>query len=434
MKKRMTFSATGDSIIMRPVPKGYNGFSEISAYIQSAEARLNNLETVLSDFDCFASAYCGGTWLNATPDVLEGLASFGFNLFGFANNHTMDYSYDGLMSTLKALDKAGLAHAGSGMDLAEASAPAIINLPSGKVGMISISSTFNDAARAGEPKTGIPGRPGLNPLRYKCVYTVTKEQMKALREIAEQTHINGYTNLMKIQGFRPAEPEGTLDFGSILFKEGDIPGRKTYPERIDVDRTKYSIKKTLETADYVVILAHSHEIKANTIDRPDYFFEEFCWECIDAGACAVIGTGTHQLKAIEIYKGKPIFYSLGNFIFQSNAIAKLPADFYEKYNCPPDYTAIQALAFRSGKSKRGLHSDIVNFRSVIPFLEFDGEKLVKLSLKPIQLDFEKTSAEYGLPKPADAKACEEIFDYLDGLNREYGTKMHMEHGIINVDI
>jgi hypothetical protein len=346
----------------------------------------------------------------------------------------MDYSYDGLMSTIKALDKEGLAHAGTGRDLAEASAPAIITLPSGKVGMVSISSSFDDAARAGEPKMGIPGRPGLNPLRYKCVYTVTVEQMKALREIAEQTQINAYAKHLKSQGFMPAEPEGTFDFGTIRFKEGDSPRRETYPERIDVDRTRKSIKNALESADYIVVLAHSHQIKADTNDQPDYFFEEFCRECIDAGACAVVGTGTHQLKAIEIYKGKPIFYSIGNFIFQSNTVEKLPADFYEIYNCPPDYTAFQALAFRSGKSRRGLHSDVNNFRSVIPFFEYNDDKLVKLVLKPIQLDFDKTGADYGLPKPADMKACEEIFVYLDGLNKEYGTKMHMDHGLIQVDI
>ncbi len=38
-----------------------------------------------------------------------------------------------------------------------------------------------------------------------------------------------------------------------------------------------------------------------------------------------------MLRGIEVYKGKPILYSLGNFIFQHETVKKLPADFYERY-------------------------------------------------------------------------------------------------------
>jgi len=36
---------------------------------------------------------------------------------------------------------------------------------------------------------------------------------------------------------------------------------------------------------------------------------------IDSGADAVVGGHPHVTQNIEVYKGKPIFYSLGNFIF-----------------------------------------------------------------------------------------------------------------------
>ena len=39
---------------------------------------------------------------------------------------------------------------------------------------------------------------------------------------------------------------------------------------------------------------------------------------IDAGADAVIGMHSHCLQPVEMYNGKPIFYSLGNFIFNKN--------------------------------------------------------------------------------------------------------------------
>jgi poly-gamma-glutamate capsule biosynthesis protein CapA/YwtB (metallophosphatase superfamily) len=434
MKKTMTFSATGDSLILRRIPEGYSGFEEVSNYIKSAEARMTNLETVLSNFDCYASAYCGGIWVNATSDVLQDLISYGFNLYGWANNHTMDYSYEGLKSTKKALDEAGVSHAGAGMDLEEASSSTIINLPSGQVGMISICSSSNDAARAGSKTKDLPGRPGLNPLRYKAIYTITPEQMNTLREIAEKTKINGRRNLSKIEGFTVKEPEGTFDFGSILFREGDKEGKNTYPNMIDINRTKKAIEDALSFVDYVVVMVHSHEIKGDVNTQPDYFFEEFARTCIDSGACAVIGAGTHQLKAIEMYKNRPIFYSLGNFIFQTDYIKLLPSDYYERHGYPYDYTAEQVIEEHSKRTERGLNKDVNNFRSVIPFFEMNGDKLTKLVLKPIELGFGKSNPLYGLPYPAGRQASKELFDYLDNLNKEYGTVMKMKNGLFEVGV
>ena len=48
-------------------------------------------------------------------------------------------------------------------------------------------------------------------------------------------------------------------------------------------------------------MIHSHEIKADQEYEADYFMEEFAHACIDAGACAVVGRGTHQMKGIEFY-------------------------------------------------------------------------------------------------------------------------------------
>ena len=45
-------------------------------------------------------------------------------------------------------------------------------------------------------------------------------------------------------------------------------------------------------------------------------FNEFARKMIDAGADVAVGHGPHVLRGIEIYKEKPIFYSLANFMFQ----------------------------------------------------------------------------------------------------------------------
>ena len=46
-----------------------------------------------------------------------------------ANNHVLDWGYDGLAETLRTLDAAGIAHTGAGRDAVEAAAPAVLDVP-----------------------------------------------------------------------------------------------------------------------------------------------------------------------------------------------------------------------------------------------------------------------------------------------------------------
>ena len=161
----MKICITGDSILMDAMPENYQGLAPIREYISQADVRINNMEMVLSNYDQFASTYCGGLWLTAEPKVLDDILKYGFNCFGFANNHTMDYSYGGVESTLKALRAKNMPVCGAGMSLAEATAPAMVETQEGTVAVLSITSTCDDAARAGDPGHVIPARPGLNMLR-----------------------------------------------------------------------------------------------------------------------------------------------------------------------------------------------------------------------------------------------------------------------------
>jgi len=52
--------------------------------------------------------------------------------------------------------------------------------------------------------------------------------------------------------------------------------------------------------------------------------------CGRGSRCLLI-SGPHKLRGVEIYKGKPIFYSLGNFFMQNETIEPMPDDMYESY-------------------------------------------------------------------------------------------------------
>ncbi len=83
----------------------------------------------------------------------------------------------------------------------------------------------------------------------------------------------------------------------------------------DTTRTKQVISEMREECDYVFVCVHWGVEK--TTDLTDYQ-PAMAREFIDAGADGVIGAHPHILQAVDFYKGKPIFYSLGNFLFNSN--------------------------------------------------------------------------------------------------------------------
>lgn len=427
----MKICVTGDSILMRPLPEGYTAMDAVKAHIGQADVRINNLEMVISDYDQFASTYCGGIWLTSPPERLDDVMAYGFNCFGFANNHTMDFSYGGLQSTLRALKERNMPVCGAGMDLDRATAPAIVEAGGEKVAVLCISATCDDAARAGGAGKVIPARPGLNMLRHSETFLVNEAHMKALEEIAAATHINGRINNSKAGGYTLSKP-GIFSLGNVDFKLSDAEGKSSAPNPMDMERMKAAIEQASREADYVVVCFHSHEIKGDDDEEPDFFIETFARSCIDWGASAVIGSGTHQIKAIELYKGKPIFYSIANFIFQVDKMVQVPRDYYEKFRVDPNLTVEEAENIRSAGGTRGLETQFKNYKGLMPLLEFENGQLVSAKIQPVELGFYGDKTYKGLPQIAAPEVTEEIFQTLCRLSEPYGTKLKLEDGCIQL--
>ena len=124
----------------------------------------------------------------------------------------MDYAYDGLTKTLDYVTASGLIHAGVGRNLDQAAAPAYLEAVGGRIALIamttSCNSDYNNIGIAGQQARRVPGRPGVNQLRYKETVIITPEQMKVIKEIAEQTHINAAEDISRREGYRDPLPEG----------------------------------------------------------------------------------------------------------------------------------------------------------------------------------------------------------------------------------
>ena len=101
MGSQISFTAVGDIFMNRLLPEaGYEGLSELSELISSSEVRFANLETTIHDREGYPFPFSGGTWAMAHPSVLDDLKKYNFNLYNAANNHSMDYSHNGLLATI----------------------------------------------------------------------------------------------------------------------------------------------------------------------------------------------------------------------------------------------------------------------------------------------------------------------------------------------
>lgn len=426
MNGKMTFVATGDSFIVRRIPENSGWAKEMAGLLKSAEARFTNLEVTTHNFEGTPGAVSGGTWGIAPPHVLKDIKELGFNLINWANNHTLDYSIDGLKAMEKYLNDYEFVHAGAGCNLAMASEPRYLDAPSGRVALIAATASFHESWMAGEQRPDIAGRPGVNGLRHKEVFVIRPERLRALKEIAAQVPINAVYNRRVRQGFALKAADGFFPFGKHLFKEGLEEGQETACDPADVARISRSIALAKRTADYVVVSIHAHEMKGERNDQPADFIVQFARTCIDEGAHAVIGHGPHILRGMEIYKQRPIFYSLGNFIFQNDCVSHLPFDFYEKYHLGYEHNAADAFETRSAGGTRGLAAMPEAWQAVVPRWTMENGVLTELTLHPVELGFGQPAYRGGWPVLSRNTA---IIEGLQKLSSPFGTEIRIENGV-----
>ena len=429
--KKFTLTAAGDMLIQRRIPDGYEGLSELADFIGQGDASFFNLESTINDGSGWGNQYNGGSYLRADPSVLDDAKKYGFNMMSFANNHSMDFCHWGLVQTIQAADASGIVHAGCGMSLEKAAAPAYLDLPQGRVALIAATSTMEAPAMAGSQSRYFIGRPGVNALRHDEMYELPPDLLNTVQMLADTTHINAWDDVYRREGYLPALPEGHVALGKhLMFREGEKVRRVSSANEQDMLRIERAIYEAQFQSDYIAVSIHSHEQPNTNKECPDDFLVEFCHRCIDAGADVVIGHGPHLLRPIEIYKGKPIFYSLGDFMLQNENIPYGPEDMYQMYNLTSDSTMRDLFAKRSHGFKQGLQSDHRAFETIIPMLEYENGKLVRLQLLPVDLGFGQHRSVSGLPRPCPSAP---FMERLVEMSKAYQTQIvPCENGLYEV--
>jgi len=421
---KMCFTAAGDMLIQRRIPEGYEGFQDVKHQICKGDARFFNLETTLHNGEHFGNQFFGGSFLRADPKALDDAKAYGFNMLSFANNHSMDFSYGGLLSTKRYVDASGFVNAGVGANLDEAAAPAYLDLPKGRVALIATVSTMaNDAAMAGKQSRRFPGRPGVNGLRITEQLQVTPAQMDVVRQIASQSKINAQLEIERAEGYHPNLSDDAVFLKNIFLTSGDKTKYITHPNQSDMERIEKAIYEAQMQADYILVSIHSHELSGDKKENPSMFLQEFAHRCIDAGAHAVIGHGPHLLRPVEIYKKRPIFYSLGDFVIHNECIPYAPEEMYALQGLTSDYAMRDVFYKRSAGYTRGLMRDRRMLESVIPYFEMEDGALTYLELMPIELQFDTKLWQSGNPRFSEEHG---IIERLSDMSALFGTKITVD--------
>ena len=417
-----TMALTGDAIITRKLSVYKEPqFLDMIKLIRSADVAFTNLEMLLHDFEPYPMHRSGGTWMRAEPYMADELVWAGFDMVAKANNHTGDYGVEGMRLTSKYVDESGLVSAGTGESLEEAREAKFLETSEARVALISCASTFPDHSRAGTSRGDTNARPGLSPVRYNTTYVVTKEQLKNLRDI--RTSI-GYRRSWS----RPEESENELSFSGRYYKVGDKNEILTTPNQGDLDEMSQVVRNASHMADYTIVTIHAHESDGEK-SVPAKFLVQFARKMIDAGADVFVGHGPHVLRGIEIYKGKPIFYSLGDFMFQNETLLRLPEENYAGFDLGRDAQVGDWNDARYANDTRGFPAEAEIWESVVAVPEWKKSELSAIKLYPITLGFGESRTVRGRPMFADKKLGKKIIGDLQDRSKPFGTKIQYKNDI-----
>ncbi len=241
-----------------------------------------------------------------------------------------DLGTGGIVGVLAELEARGFTHAGAGADLTAAAAPAFRRTASRTIGLVAAAS-----GRIRDGAAATAARVGVNEIG--CV-------------------------------------EGVLD----------AP---------DLTRTLAAIAAAAEQADVVIAYHDNHVLEAGGRQTPPWQ-RALARQCIDAGASLYVSHGAPRLHGIEIYRERPIFYDLGNLIFQT-------------------------------ATEDGFYDDEV-WQSLVAECRFVAGRFREMILTSLQLNSRGIGgsgdlATRGRPSIARGANARAILDRLTGLSRRFGT-------------
>jgi poly-gamma-glutamate synthesis protein (capsule biosynthesis protein) len=428
-----TVASVGDVMVKRTGASLEEAqFQNIFKLLKDADVTFGNMEGNLSDIEHFNGPLRG---MMGDKDVAPSLKAMGFDLMNRANNHIFDSDKESMFSTIAQLDAAGIVHAGTGKNLEDARAPAFFDSPKGRVGLVGMHTpnSTNTSANASYASGNIGGRPGINALNYNVVYNVTAEQLAAIKSIRRAAYVPpaGTTNVTQLPD--PAsEPADRVQFLGVSYKVG-TPGTRSFEmDKEDLREILRSIRNGKYLSEFMIATCHCHQGPITSQQwlfedqTPDFLFE-LAHKAIDSGADMWVTHGPHVLRGVEIYKGKPIFYGMGEFYYQwQHMDSSLLSGSWPQNGTVDDKTVDVRVS-------AGLRP--VNFESMVAVSRYDKGSLVEIRLYPTSGAWDGPISQLGIPRTPSPAMAQKILARVQALSKPLGTTIAIENnvGIIRVN-
>jgi poly-gamma-glutamate capsule biosynthesis protein CapA/YwtB (metallophosphatase superfamily) len=248
-------------------------FRQVANTLHDADVVFGNLECSLYEppvaRTMMPDEVSGYEGFYAPPASGKALVLGGFQCVGNANNQ--NYGPEPVMASNAVLDELGVLHTGSGANRTEARKPAIVKRNGARFGFLQRTSQY---------------------------WPNNHEALDARAGVAV---IKAYT------AYQP-----------VYYKDGTLPPNRpgtppkilTWCDRDYLDAFKADVAALKAQSD-IVVSSHHMGHRGPILD----FQVEIAHAAIDSGADVVMAHAEHYPLAIELYKGKPIFYGLSSFCF-----------------------------------------------------------------------------------------------------------------------
>lgn len=407
--------------------------------IREADIAYANLEHLVHNYgdECYPVYKSSGTFTRVPPYAIEELKWMGFDMVSCATNHAFDYMVGGVKETIMNLKAGGLAYAGIGINLAEARAPVFVDSIQGRVGLISVAVGSELTYSATDARKDMRGKPGINLLRVSKLYTLDYETFNAMKKLVNKLQPLGLLgrdepipDVNEFEVMMGRRLDGVLNTKFVLGDKLDV---SSIGYKKDIEGNLQVVDDARRQADWVFVACHHHLNDGSNDQIPAKAIQDFAHACIDAGADGWLGTGPHQIQGIEIYNGKPIFYSLPDFIQQRDLVAKNPQIFYETFGLDFENTPMDAMDERARTTFSRFYQKACHAEGGIALSVFRKHEVVDIKLYPIDLGFHKPRWQFGRPKLADKELAEKVIARWAKLSEEFGTKIKFEDGVGRVE-
>ncbi len=422
-----TLATVGDLIELRPLAARTDpGFVAAIRILKDADVAFGNMETNIADIPAFDTPFRGFV---AVKEVAADVKALGIDMVNRANNHLPDGGMEGMFATNRLLDEAGLVHAGTGRSLAEARMPRYLETPKGRVGLVGMTSSFAAQMMAGDQDGVSSARPGLNGLRVTQSLVLSPAQIEAARKIRDAVYDQRNLASTPIP-VAPNEAVDRLQFFGASLKAGDKVGAYSYTmNQEDFHQIQDSVRNGKFFSHFMVATIHSHESalayeRMHFSDYPTDFLVTLAHASIDNGADAFVGHGVHVLRGIEIYKGRPIFYGLSEFVRQ------MEFAWGSSYLAHADpRTPDASVAERKVEGVYRAAREPINYEGIIAVSRYEHGQVAEVRLHPIDLGYAAPIADAGMPRLASAAVARAILERMQKLSAPFGTTIAIEGNV-----